>query len=140
MKNLLIFVFLIFFNFNYSQITDTLNVIIPNIKLSKEEYINNQIRLYTDSLNAKPQKASFIFNPCFDMEGSWWENIHHPTTKSIRWEIIQKIKKKSLKKILKSNDIRLRKYCTCKDAKDIPLIDKSFYDLIEKRYKELKKK
>jgi hypothetical protein len=140
MKNIFIILILLFFQNISSQIKDTSQVVVQNIKLSKKDYVDNQIKLYVDSLNFMPEKTSFIFNPCFDLNGSFWKNMHQPTDESIRLKIVQNIyKKSSIKKILKSNNRALKEKCNCQDSKNIPLINESFYTLFEKRYKELRK-
>ncbi|WP_417431690.1 hypothetical protein [Halpernia sp.] len=141
MKKKLIITIVFFYSiFGFAQVKDSLRDIILNTSLSREEYIGNQIKLYEDSLISKPKETRFIFNPCFDLNGSFWEDIHHPTTKSYRWEIVKQINNESLlKELLLLSNTKLDDKCKCKNSKDIPLINYSFKGLLKKRYKELKK-
>lgn len=129
---------------NKSLSSDTLpdikNVIVTKIGIKKN--IDSILNNYADSLNhyAKGELPFFLFNKCFDLQRSLWKGFHEPI--SLRWAILEKVNnKESLKIILNSHDMKLKLKCAYdKGSKPqivIPMIEKSFYQLIKKRYMQL---
>jgi len=119
----------------------------PTVKVGLE--INNakvrdgKIVLYADSLNnlINGVLPDFIFNQCFDLQRYFWQDLHHPI--SLRWEVLEKVNNKNaLKQILGLKDKRLKIKCdyvkNSSPELTIPMISKSFYQLVRKRYKEIK--
>lgn len=101
------------------------------------------IKSYADSLNnysVLNNVPEFIFNECFEYDIKLRKDYH--STASIRWEILKKVtNKEALQMILKTDAPRLKIKCT-KYKGDRKLkntfSDKSFYDLLKKRYDALK--
>ena len=103
----------------------------------------NKMTLYADSINKYEDGLlpNFLFDECFDWKASLWKNLHSPT--SLRWEVLKQVcNKRALRKILATRDKRLKQLCSRKPEKVypyivVPMIDKSFYQLIKKRYRQL---
>lgn len=164
MKNLIIFLFIHFINFTFSQVkSDTIKKQLYQDHLcvktsegkqtsifdeedgmvgldrTKQRFYKRKV--YIDSLNnySGGKLPEFITNKCFDMKGDLWEGIHEYP--SLRWNMLKNVNNTFvLKKILNSKDKRLKEVCATTFAENIPFIKKSFYDLTKKRYLELKKK
>jgi len=104
---------------------------------------DDKIRTYADSLNnyRTGKLPDFLFDECIDWHKSFWESLHSAV--SVRWIILEKVYcKQALKAILDSQDKRLKKVCDHQCDKiypylAVPMIEKSFYQLVTKRYKQL---
>jgi len=109
----------------------------------KEEN-EKELHSYIDSINSytKGPLPNFLADECFDWRSYLWNGLHSPV--SLRWIILTKVSnKKALKAILDRNDKRLKQVCGRKHDKvypylSVPMIEMSFYQLIQKRYKQLK--
>ncbi|SHN46125.1 hypothetical protein [Chitinophaga sp. CF418] len=128
-----------------AQVNDTFVTVSPGLHLDRLKEKKEQILTYADSLNSYTQGALpvFLFDECFDTQASLWHDLHSPV--SLRWKILKKVNNKAaLKRILNTDDNRLDKKCSYGDRKesefDIPMIDRSFRQLIRKRYDQLKEK
>lgn len=102
-----------------------------------------EIAPYVDSINNyRDSLPRFLLNPCFDWNASLWEDAHSPI--SLRWEILSKVTNmKALETIILQKDKRLKLHCSHSSDKvypylAMPMIDQSFYQLIRKRYQQLK--
>jgi len=110
-----------------------------DFKVENEKEMNS----YVDSLNtySKGPLPSFLVDECFDWRAYLWEGLHSPV--SLRWIILKRINNKNaLKAILDTNDKRLKQICGRQHDKvypylTVPMIEQSFYQLIQRRYREL---
>jgi hypothetical protein len=83
----------------------------------------------------------FLFDECFDLQSNLWDDLHSPV--SLRWRVLEKAtNRQALKSILDMHDKRLKQKCNYDKGSHpeiiIPMIKRSFYRLIRKRYKQLK--
>lgn len=99
-----------------------------------------RISLFADSINnyTGGKLPRFLLNKCFDRQSNLWKGPH--SSVSPRWKILEKVNnKEALKRILSTNDKRLKR--KCKYSKDseitMPMIKESFYQLLWKRYEQL---
>jgi hypothetical protein len=113
---------------------------IINIDRVKER--QKRIDIFADSINnfKGGDVPSFLYNACFDLQASLWNGFHSDV--SLRWTVLQRVNnKKALKMLLKTGDKKLDEKCGSliknNPEEYIPLIDKSFLDLIRKRYKQM---
>jgi hypothetical protein len=103
----------------------------------------HEIKLFADSINKYSGGTipSFLLNSCFDWQPYYWKDMHSAV--SLRWIILKKVhNRKALKKLLHTNNNKLKDLCSHRSDKvypylSVPMINKSFYQLILKRYKEL---
>jgi hypothetical protein len=111
--------------------------------VSMEKAKEDSLRVYSDSINTYKGGILpyFLSDECFDLRRSLWPEVH-PTV-SLRQEIFKNVNnKKALKLLLKTNDKELKQKCS--DEKEpfplssIPMSEYSFYDLIKKRYEEMR--
>jgi hypothetical protein len=122
---------------------DSIGKVIVPITLSFAKQREWKITSYADSINNYKGDImpSFLFNACFDWNASLWEGLHSPV--SLRWKILLKVNnKQTLKMILLTHDKRLRQRCShiSDDVYPylaVPMIKKSFYQLIKERYRQL---
>ncbi len=147
MKNYVYILFLIQFFSNtslFSQNIDSITnrISFENIKVELKINREDEFMKFADSI----QKIStiedipnFIYDECleFDIHFSSFDS-----TESFRWKILENVTEISaLDLILSLNDVRLNKKCDLymQDAfaMKIEYIDKTFYELVEKRYLEL---
>ncbi len=112
------------------------------LRLDRVKERNQKIVIYADSINlySGGKIPNFLINECFDLQSYLWQGFHSPI--SLRWKILGKVNnKKALKRLLDSNDKRLLSICNYEKGTNpeivVPLIGKSFYELIWKRYKQL---
>ncbi len=141
MKKFLIFILL----FNTQLLAaqsknDTLTTVEVEIdkKLEREE----KITFFANSINSYDggDLPAFLFDSCFDTQFDLWEGLPGPV--SLRWMVLEQVyNKEALGLILSSQDKRLKTKCKYdKRANDgivIPMISESYYQLIQKRYKQL---
>lgn len=111
--------------------------------VSMEKEKEDSLRVYSDSINTYKGGISpyFLSDECFDLRRALWPEIH-PSV-SLRWQILKNVNnRKALKLLLKTNDNGLKHKCTGEKKPfpltEIPMSEYSFYDLIKKRYKEMK--
>lgn len=142
-KKLILVLTMLYFFVNVSAQKDTLK---PTFIAQSYDYKTDKDKLmgaYVDSLNnlgLKDDIPRFVFDECLEydiiLRGSYHSDV------SVRWEILKKVTNKAaLQMILQSDDRRLKARCGKYkgDRKlKIPFSDKSFYDLVEKRYGMLK--
>ncbi len=135
----LIFVFAIFFILSSCI----------NSKLGRDDNVkarNKFLKPYADSINnstAGSKVPGFLFNPCFDDDPYYWNGMHVPI--SLRELVIKKVRNKEALSFLLTNFTKeLSIKCPKKVDSSviytirIPLIDKSFYDLLTHRLEQLK--
>ena len=105
---------------------------------------HEKINVFADSLNSYTNGTlpNFLFDECFDLQSNLWDGLHSPV--SLRWKVLEKVNnKQSMKMILATHDKRLKQKCSYDKGSNpqivVPMIQKSFYQLIRKRYKQIKK-
>lgn len=103
------------------------------------------IAVFSDSINNYngEKVPCFLYNECFDLNAPLWRGFHF--TRSLRWQVLQKVNnKQALAMLLKTDRKKMDKRCTTlnkeKQEDYLPFIEKSFWQLIRKRYKELNNK
>lgn len=141
----LILLFILLFNGLFSiaqRSNDTIIVVSVGLSIDKVKERQEKINAFADSLNSYAEGAlpNFLFDECFDLQRSLWEGLHSPV--SLRWKILEKvINKEALKRVLATNDERLKRKCKYDKGSNpeiiIPMIEKSFCQLLRKRYKQL---
>ena len=138
------FILILKFQFLLAQRSND-TIVGPSIGLHIDRVKQRQERLnaFADSINYYSSGAlpRFLFNECFDFESDLWESLHSPV--SLRWKILQNVNsRKALQMILNAGDKRLKKKCSYKKGSNpeliVPMIRKSFFQLVRKRYKQLK--
>ena len=122
---------------NDTVITVSVGLGIDRVK-ERQEMINT----FADSINnyRAGTLPDFLFDNCFDSQSNLWEGFHSPV--SLRWKVLEKVSNKdALKQILATHDKRLKKKCNYDKGSNpeiiIPMIEKSFCQLLRKRYKQL---
>ena len=117
-------------------------VVIVNVGIDRVKERHEAINVFADSLNnyAGGQLPDFLFDECFDLQRNLWEGFHSPV--SLRWKVLEKVNnKEALKQILATHDKRLKKKCSYDKGSNpvivVPMIKKSFCQLLRKRYKQL---
>jgi hypothetical protein len=112
------------------------------VEIDRLKEQEKKIKTYADSINSytSGELPQFLFNECFDLDGSLWKGFHSPV--SLRWDVLNLVTNKiALKKILDVHDKKLEQKCNYSKGTNpeivIPLIDKSFYQLILERYQKL---
>ena len=118
-------------------------VVSISVGINGKELRNQEIAAYADSINRYTggELPHFLFDLCLDWKASYWPDMH--TATSVRWMILEKANNKAaLKLLLNSGSPQLK--LTCKHTADtvypylaVPMIKKSFYQLIRKRYRQL---
>jgi hypothetical protein len=101
------------------------------------------LKLYSDSIaNYKGGALPvFMLDVCLDWNASLWESLHSPV--SIRWKILSEVTdKKALELLLQTHKKQLKKVCPRRGENvypflKVPMIEKSFYELIKKRCAQL---
>ncbi|GAA3968853.1 hypothetical protein [Mucilaginibacter dorajii] len=104
---------------------------------------HDKINAYADSINSyiSGKLPDFLFDECFDWQKSFWPDLHSAV--SVRWEILEKVhNQRALKAILNTRNKKLKRICDHKSDKvypylSVPMIEKSFYQLIQRRYKQI---
>ncbi|SDF70686.1 hypothetical protein [Chitinophaga filiformis] len=151
MRGTLIIILILKMSTGFCQ-SDTNVVVNKNAKLKKivfesqevsvDEINEGRIARYADSINCyrRGELPYFLTEACFDYRRSFWPSFHSPI--SVRWSVLKQVKnKKALKRILNTNDPRLKRTCYTgkQDAYGIvvPDIEKSFFDLLKERYDQL---
>jgi hypothetical protein len=151
MREILIIMFILKMSTGFCQ-SDTNVIVNKNAKpkriafesqtVSVDEINERRISRYVDSINSyiEGEIPYFLTDACFDYRRSYWPNFHSPI--SVRWSILKQVKnKKAVKRILKTNDPRLKKTCYTgeRDSSGIkvPDIEKSFFDLLKEKYDQL---
>lgn len=129
---------------NYSSIAQRNNdsVVIVNVGIDRVKERHEVLKLFADSINTYSGGVlpEFLFDECFDFQRNLWDGFHLPS--SLRWKVLIEVKNKdALKKILSTHDKRLKRKCRFDISMNpeivIPMNNKSFFQLIRKRYKEL---
>jgi hypothetical protein len=141
---ILMMTFLIFSSCLGQKLSDSTLKYLVGYRLDADSLRKIQFQLYVDSLNNyhKGSLPKYLFDVCFDLQAGLWKGgLHSPM--SIRWSVLEKVNnKKVLNYILSLNDKRLKRKCnymaTPYPNLTIPMIDKSFYDLIKMRYEQIK--
>ncbi|SDF70532.1 hypothetical protein [Chitinophaga filiformis] len=117
-------------------------IVFTSPMVSSDALNEEQIATYADSINGyrRGEIPYFLTEVCFDHQKNYWPNFHSPI--SVRWSVLKQVKnKKALKRILNTNDPRLKRTCYTgkQDAYGIvvPDIEKSFFDLLKERYDQL---
>ena len=121
---------------------DTLVTVSVGLGIDKELEREEKITFYANTINSYDggDLPAFLFDSCFDTQIDLWEGLHSPV--SLRWMVLEQVyNKEALGLILSSQDKRLKSKCKYdKRANDgivIPMIKKSYFELIQKRYKQL---
>lgn len=121
---------------------DTLVTVSVGLGIDKVKERRETLKGFADSLNYYKGGALpyFLFDECFDKQSFLWDGLHSPA--SLRWKILEKVENKdALKKIISSNDKRLKRKCKYDKGSNpeilIPMIEKSFFELLQKRYDQL---
>ena len=101
-----------------------------------------KISFYANTINSYDggDLPAFLFDTCFDTQTDLWEGLPGPV--SLRWMVLEQVyNKEALGLILATQDKRLKTKCKYDKRANlgmvIPLIGKSYYQLIQKRYKQL---
>ena len=113
------------------------------VGINFKELRDKEISTFADSIDGcnGGELPHFLFEICLDWNASYWPDMH--TATSVRWMILEKVNSKAaLKLILKSNNPQLKLRCehtadTMYPFLAVPMIKKSFYQLIRKRYRQL---
>jgi hypothetical protein len=117
-------------------------VIITHFQIDRVKEREKKVLVFADSINNYKggDVPHFLYNECFDFNAPLWRGFH--SNVSLRWQVLEMVNNKNaLKILLKSHDKKLGKKCSLVDTYDqengIPLINKSFLDLIRKRYRQI---
>lgn len=125
--------------------TDSIRKVVKSLSkgINATQLRNEEISAFAGSINKYTggRLPNFLFDICLDWQAAYWPDLHAAT--SVRWMILEKVNNKiSLKLILKTRYKRLKLHCN--HVSDnfypylaIPMIKKSFYKLIRKRYRQL---
>jgi hypothetical protein len=145
MKYIILFLFVASSQNSFAQNgKDSGKYVLPDstIKLDFAKRRLDAMAKYVESINNYTSGAlpGFLFEQCFDQRVTLWETLHSPA--SLRWEVLKKVTNKhALKQILDTQCKALKIVCDYKPTSYphlvIPMIEKSFYELIEERYKQL---
>lgn len=147
MKKVLLIIFILKPVFSFGQVLKDSSNKLPTeftINVDVAALKNQRVNSYVDSINCYRggELPRFLLDKCFELTNrDFWPGLHKPI--SVRWLILKKIDdKKTLERILKRKDERLKQKCGYVIPKeypslDIPMINISFYELMKKRYKEL---
>jgi hypothetical protein len=143
MKNILLFILLLSVQPLMAQTNkDTSVTVSTGLGIDRVKERQEKIIEFADSINnySGGTLPNFLFDECFDLQRNFWEGLHSPV--SVRWNVLKKVNnKEALKRVLAIHDKRLKKKCRYyKDSNPeiiIPMIGKSSFQLIRKRYKEL---
>ncbi|SFW26461.1 hypothetical protein [Chitinophaga sancti] len=122
---------------------DAAEVLVMPLHIDRAKGREDKLVLLADSLNNYKGGIlpDFLFDACIDWNASYWKDLHAAT--SVRWLILKHVtNKQSLKLIIDQHDKRLDELCRKKAENvypylKIPMIKKSFYQLIKDRRKEL---
>lgn len=144
----IIVLFMLIFNvqFSIAQINkDTSITVSAGLGINRVEERQKKITEFADSLNnyAGGTLPYFLFNECFDNQSNLWEGFHSPV--SLRWRVLEQVhNKEALKRILAQHDKRLNRKCRYDNGVNleftIPMINKSFHQLLLKRQRQLQTK
>lgn len=145
MKRGVLFIFIFTAQFLVAQNkNDSIVTVKVGLGIDKVKERQEQIKRFADSLNyySSGKLPSFLFDECFDNQLFLWDGLHSPV--SLRWKIIEQVENKdALKQILSSKDNRLKRKCNYDKGSNpeitIPMINKSFFELLQKRYEQLSK-
>jgi hypothetical protein len=115
----------------------------PGLRIDRIEERIDQLTKFADSLNCYNGGVlpTFLFDACIDWNTLYWEDSHKAI--SVRWLILQHVtNKRSLKLIIEKHDKRLNKKCNKTYNNEyphltVPMIRKSFCQLIRARYKQI---
>lgn len=121
---------------------DTIITVSVGLGIDRIKERQEKIKDFADSINNYTGGAlpNFLFDECFDSQSNLWDGLHSPV--SLRWKVLEKVSSKdALKRILATHDKRLKTKCSYNKGSNpeitIPMIEKSFCQLIRKRYKQL---
>lgn len=115
----------------------------PGLHIDRIKERKGQLAKFADSLNNYNGGVlpNFLFDVCIDWNTSYREDSHKAI--SVRWLILQHVtNKRSLKLIIEKHDKRLNKICNKGSNNDyprleVPMIRKTFCQLIRARYKQI---
>ena len=137
--------FLLFLNvqfLNAQNNKDTSIHVSVGLGIDRVKERQQKINIFADSLNNYKGKGlpRFLFDECFDLQRNLWNGFHSPV--SLRWKVLEKVNnKQALKKILDAHNKRLDQKCDYDKGSNpeiiIPMIEESFYQLIQARYRQL---
>jgi hypothetical protein len=147
MKYMLVVLILFFSSQSIHSQVDTLDVsVLSDIGLNMTKIRQLEFQAYVDSLNnyrAGDDIPNFMLDECFDRSRRDLVGFH--SNISLRWRVLENVKnKRALKLMIEMNDGRLKKKCSEELKKtmwinvEVHLINKSYSQLIKKRYLELK--
>jgi len=130
-------------NFAFGQSKIDSQIVVSPFSVSTSNLRQKEISKYTDSINhyLGGKIPSFLLNPCFDLQRNLWLDMHSPV--SLRWEVLENVtNKRAMEKIIKTKNEKLNVICqyssTAYPEIVIPMIDKSFFELLNMRYKQIK--
>ena len=114
-----------------------------SIGINAKELRNKELSVYADSINryTGEKLPNFLYDLCLDWKASYWPDMHSAT--SVRWMILEKVNNKAaLKLVLHKHEKQLKLRCDHIADKvypylSVPMIKKSFYQLMKKRYNQL---
>ena len=142
MRLRLLLIFLLNQTILSAQTSDTAITASAGLSIDKVKQRQERINAFADSINNYKGGAlpEFLFNECFDAQSDLWDGMHSPV--SLRWKVLEKVNsKQALKQVMAMHDKRLKTKCRYDKSSnpeiEIPLIRKSFCQLIRKRYKQL---
>lgn len=147
MKRITVTIGLFFFSHTLLSQVDSLDTsYLKNFNYDLKEKREIEFQSYVEDLrNYKKGDPipSFMLDECFDNKRQFWNNPH--TGISLRWKVLVSINdKKLLEPFIHGKDKRLKKKCEFKREKTtwinikIPSINKSYMQLIKRRYRQLK--
>jgi hypothetical protein len=141
MKTGLLFILIFQGQFLFAQRNN--DTVVSPIRIDRVKERQEKISVFSDSLNNYGGEAIpyFLFDECFDLQKNLWEGAHSPV--SLRWKVLERVdNKQALKMILDKHDKRLKQKCNYDKGSNpeiiVPMIKKSFCQLIKKRYKQIK--
>jgi len=143
MKIILLFTLIFNVQSSIAQINkDTSITVSAGVGINRVEERQKKITEFADSLNnyTVGTLPYFLFNECFDNQSNLWEGFHSPV--SLRWRVLEQVhNKEALKRILAQHDKRLKRKCRYDKGAypefTIPMIKKSFRQLLRKRQRQL---
>ena len=104
------------------------------IKFDKDLYLNKHLDTLRLDLQKK-QVSSFVYNECIDNHNASYYYVNSHTKQSLRFELIQKLSKDEITKLMNIADSTLlKKKCPVK-IESMPYSDTSTWELLKKSRK-----